>query len=205
MTSTSMRPAVAAAFGAALLTTGAFADDAGERAFANELRILPAFSAHLVHTVTRAYETRRETAQLDMDPARASFRLRFETLPMDVWRVGGRMLAVPSRPGKPTREQAVSAGKLAGLLFLVGSRLTAENLDVTLERKDSQVQYTLLPRTEGSPIAWICFVFDDVGLQRAAVLEHGGDLHRIVLLRREVHRTVATDDVPARPAPTVAT
>ena len=205
MVARATRPAFAAAVGALVIAAGANADDAGERAFANELRILPAFTAQLEHTVTGAGATRRETARLEMDPARASFRLRYETLPIEIWRVGRRVMTVPSAAERPARERAESAGKLAALLFLVGSGVVTKNMDVTLEPKETQVDYVLSPRNEGNPIAWIRCEFDGVGLLRASVLERGGELHRIVLRRRELHRPVASEGVQARPAPTVAT
>ena len=186
------RPVLAAAMGAALLTAGAAADDAGERAFANELRILPAFTAQLEHTVTRDEESGSETARLEMDPGSASFRLRYQTLPIEIWRAGGRVMTVPSGAGKPTPVRAERAGKLAALLFMVGSGAVTRKMDVTLEPHETHVGYVLSPRDEANPIEWIRYEFDGVGLHRASVLERGGELHRIVLSQREPCRAHAS-------------
>ena len=187
MSESTRRPVLAAAVVAAFVTAGAAADDAGERAFANELRILPAFTAHLVHTVIHAETSRRDEACLEMDPARAVFRLRYETLPIEILRLGRRVVTVPSGDEKPPRERAESAGKLAALLFMVGSRAPSTRMEVTFEPRQTQVDYVLSPRNDGNPIAWIRYEFDDVGLLRASVLERSGALHRIEFTERKLH------------------
>ena len=193
------RKVPAAAVVAVFVTAGALADDAGERAFANELRILPAFTAQVEHTVIHAETNRRDTARLEMDPARARFRLRYETLPIEIWRSGRRVVTFPSGSGQPPRDRARSAGKLAALLFMIGSGAAARHMDVTLEPKETQVDYVLSPRNEANPIAWIRYEFDDVGLVRASVLERSGELHRIVLSDRQpyLEREPEVDKVPA--------
>ena len=185
---TPVRAAAAAA--AVLLAAGASADDAGERAFANELRILPAFTAELEHTVTVAEETRRETARLEMDPGSASFRLRYQTLPIRIWRAGTRVVTLPTGVGKPPRARAESAGKLAVLLFMVGSGAMPREMEVTLVQHECHVDYVLSPRDEANPIQRIQYEFDDVGLARAFVLERGGVLHRIELRERVSYEAV---------------
>ena len=130
------RPILAAlAASSVLLGGGAAADDAGERAFANELRILPAFTAQLEHTVTVAEKTSSEVARLEMDPRRAGFRLRYRTLPIEIWRAGMKVVTMPSGAGKPPRTRAESAGKLAALLFMVGSGAMPREMDVTLAQR----------------------------------------------------------------------
>ena len=185
MSASVRRQVSAAAVVAVFACAGAAADDAGERAFANELRILPAFTAHVEHTVVRGTQSTRDTARLEMDPARASFRLCYETLPIEILRAGRRVMTVPSGADKPPRERAVSAGKLAALLFMVGSGAATTHMDVVLEPKQTQVDYVLSPRNEASPIAWIRYEFDGVGLVRASVLERSGELHRIELRERK--------------------
>ncbi|MCY4453012.1 MAG: hypothetical protein OXC01_13765 [Immundisolibacterales bacterium] len=192
----------AAAAGAILLTVDAAADDAGERAFANELRILPAFTAQLDHTVVQGTRSSRDTARLEMDPARRSFRLCYETLPIEIWRVGRKVVTVPTGEGRPARDRALSAGKLAALLFMVGSGVASKHMEVALEPKETQVDYVLSPRNEGNPIAWIRYEFDDVGLLRASVLERSGELHRIVLSER---KPVTESEPEAAGAPAAAT
>ena len=206
MVESARRPLLIAAFGAVLLAAGAaVADDAGERAFANELRILPAFSAHLEHTVTQGGKSRSETAWIDMDPASVSFRLRYETLPIEIWRVGGRVATVPAGSERPTRDRAESAGKLAALLFMVGNGVVSRHMDVTLEPKETQVDYVLSPRNDANPIAWIRYEFDDVGLLRASVLERSGELHRVELSDRKAYVARAPELPDAPEAPVAAT
>ena len=185
MTARARSTAFAAALGATLLASVSAADDAGTRAFANELRVLPAFTAHIEHTVVGAQMSRRDTARLEMDPARAIFRLRYETLPIVILRAGRRVVTLPSGAGKAPRDRAVSAIKLAALLFMVGSGVASTHMEVTLEPKETDVDYVLSPRNDASPIAWIRYGFDDVGLVRASVLERSGELHRIVLSERK--------------------
>ena len=194
----------AAAAGAILLTVEAAADDAGERAFANELRILPAFTAQLDHTVVRGKESSRDTARLEMDPARASFRLCYETLPIEIWRVEKRVVTVPTGEGRPPPDRAQSAGKLAALLFMVGSGVASKHMDVTLEPKETQVDYVLSPRNDGNSIAWIRYEFDDVGLLRVSVLERNGELHRIVLSERKLFTESGPEAEKAKAAATLS-
>ena len=202
MSASPRRQVSAAAVVAVFVTAGAAADDAGERAFANELRILPAFSAQVEHTVVRGTQSTRDTARLEMDPARASFRLCYETLPFEILRVGGRVMTVPSGTGKPPRERAVSAGKLAALLFMVGSGAAAStHMEVVLESKQTQVDYVLSPRNDANPIAWIRYEFDDVGLARASVLERSGELHHIEFRERTPYLEREPDADGAAPAP----
>ena len=196
--------AVAAA-AAVLLAAGASADDAGERAFANELRILPAFTARLDHTVTVAEETRRETARLEMDPGSASFRLRYETLPIQILRAGMRVMSLPTGVDKPPHARAESAGKLAALLFMVGSGTIPKKMEVTLVQRGCHVDYVLSPRDEANPIERIQYEFDDVGLVRAFVVEQGGVLHRIELRERVMHEAVGAGMEEAPAAHTVTT
>ena len=185
MSASVRRQVSAAAIVAVFLSPGTAADDAGERAFANELRILPAFTAQVEHTVIHAETSRRDKARLEMDPARARFRLRYETLPIEIWRAGQRVVTIPSGTGRPPRDRAESAGKLAALLYMVGSGVAAKHMDVTLMPRVTQVAYLLSPRNDANPIAWIRYEFDDVGLARASVLERSGELHRIVLSERK--------------------
>ena len=194
----------AVAAGAILLTVDAAADDAGERAFANELRILPAFSARLEHTVTRGAKNRRDTARLDMDPARVSFRLCYETLPIEIWRVGRKVVTVPTGRGRPPTDRALSAGKLAALLFMVGGGVASKHMEVALEPKETQVDYVLSPRNDGNPIAWIRYEFDDVGLLRVSVLERSGELHRIVLSERKLFTESGPEATGAKAAATLS-
>ena len=175
------------------------ADDAGERAFANELRILPAFTARLEHTVVVGEETRLEVARLEMAPECAGFRLRYRTLPFEIWRAGAKVVTMPSGAGKPTQDRRESAGKLAALLFMVGSGALPRNMDVALTQHGSHVAYVVVPRDESNPIERIRYEFDDVGLARAFVLERGGVLHRIELSERVSYEAVGSeiDEAPA--------
>ena len=173
-----------------LLGGGAAADDAGARALANELRILPAFTARIEHTVTNAEETHREVARLEMAPGCATFRLRYETLPIEIWRAGTKVVTMPSGAAKPPRPRAESAGKLAALLFMVGSGAMPRKMDVALDQHGTHVDYVLLPRDEANPIERIQYEFDDVGLVRVFVLERGGVLHRIELSERVSYEAV---------------
>ena len=187
------------AAGSVLVGGAAAADDAGERAFANELRMLPPFTARLEHTVTIAEETRREVARLEMASGCASFRLRYQTLPIQIWRAGAKVVTMPSGAGKPPPTRAESAGKLAALLFMVGSGAMPRNMDVTLAQHGTHVAYVLSPRDGESPIERIQYEFDDVGLARAFVLERGGVLHRIELSDRVMFDAVdtAAEEAPA--------
>ena len=125
------KPILAALAASSILLGGAAAaDDAGERAFANELRILPAFTARLEHTVTVGEETRLEVARLEMAPGCAGFRLRYRTLPFEIWRAGTKVVTMPSGAGTPPRDRRESAGKLAALLFMVGSGAMPRDMDV---------------------------------------------------------------------------
>ena len=199
------KPILAAlAASSVLLGGGAAADDAGERAFANELRILPAFTAQLEHTVTVAEKTSSEVARLEMDPRRASFRLRYRTLPIEIWRAGTKVVTMPSGAGKPPQTRAESAGKLAALLFMVGSGAMPREMDVTLAQYRTHVNYALSPRDEANPIERIQYEFDDVGLVRAFVLERGGVLHRIELRERVLYEA-ADSEVEEPPAVRIVT
>ena len=147
------KPILAALAATSILLCGAAAaDDAGERAFANELRILPAFTARLEHTVVVGEETRLEVARLEMAPECAGFRLRYRTLPFEIWRAGTKVVTMPSGTGKPTQDRRESAGKLAALLFMVGSGALPRNMDVALTQRGTHVAYVAVPRDESNPI-----------------------------------------------------
>ena len=194
------KPILAVLAATSILLGGAAAvDDAGERAFANELRILPAFTARLEHTVVVGEETRLEVARLEMAPECAGFRLRYQTLPIEIWRAGAKVVTMPSGAGKAARDRRESAGKLAALLFMVGSGALPRNMDVALTRHGSHVAYVVVPRDESNPIERIRYEFDDVGLARAFVLERGGVLHRIELSERVSYEAVGSeiDEAPA--------
>lgn len=182
-----------------LLGRAVAADDAGERAFANELRILPAFTARLEHTVTVGEETRLEVARLEMAPGRAGFRLRYRTLPFEIWRAGTRVVTMPSGAGKPPRDRRESAGKLAALLFLVGNGAMLPNIDVALTQHGTHVAYVVVPRGESNPIERFRLEFDDVGLARASALERSGVRHRVELSERVSYEAggSGTDKAPA--------
>ena len=205
------KPILAAlAASSVLLGGGAAADDAGERAFANELRILPAFTAQLEHTVTVAKKTSSEVARLEMDPRRASFRLRYRTLPIEIWRAGTKVVTMPSGAGKPPRPRAESAGKLAALLFMVGSGVIPRHMDVTLAQRQAHVDYVLTPRDQANPIERIQYEFDHVGLRRATVFERSGAVHRIELSEHVSHEAVGAEAVDSDagappPTPTLTT
>lgn len=178
--------------------TGA-ADDAGERAFANELRILPAFTARLEHTVTIGEESHHEVARLEMAPGFAGFRLRYRTLPFEIWRAGTKVVTMQSGSGTPPQDRRESAGKLAALLYMIGSRAMPRNTAVTLTQHGTHVAYVVVPQDESNPIVRIQYEFDDVGLARAFVLERGGVLHRIELRERVSYEAVNSeiDEAPA--------
>ena len=199
------KPILAALAASSILLGGAAADDAGERAFANELRILPAFTARLEHTVTVGEETRLEVARLEMAPGCAGFRLRYRTLPFEIWRAGTKVVTMPSGAGTPPRDRRESAGKLAALLFMVGSGAMPQDMDVALTQRGTHVAYVVVPRDESNPIERIQFEFDDVGLARAFVLERGGVLHRIELSERVSYEAVDSGIDEAPPARIVTT
>ena len=199
------RPFLAAVAASSMLFgAAAAADDAGERAFANELRILPAFTARLEHTVTDAEETRHEEARLEMAPRHATFRLRYRTLPIEIWRSGAKVATIPSGAGNPPPVRAESAGRLAAVLFMVGSGAMPRGMDVTLVQGQTHVDYVLSPRNKANPIERIRYEFDDVGLVRACVLERGGALHRIELSERVLYEAVESE-TEATPAVRTAT
>lgn len=125
-----------------------------------------------------------------MAPRWASFRLRYRTLPIQIWRAGAKIVTMPSGTGKPPRARAESAGKLAALLFMVGSGAMPREMDVTLAQHGAYVKYVLSPRDGANPIQRIQYEFDDVGLVRAFVLERGGVVHRIELSERVLYETV---------------
>ena len=188
------RPILAVLAATSILLAGAAAaDGAGERAFANELRILPAFTARLEHTVTVGEEIRHEVARLEMAPGCAGFRLRYRTLPFEIWRAGTKVVTIPSGAGKPPRDRRESAGKLAALLFMVGSGAMPRDMDVALTQHGTHVAYVVVPRDESNPIERIQYEFDDVGLARAFVLERGGVLHRIELSERVSYESVDSE------------
>lgn len=197
-----MRPILAVFAATSILLAGAAAaDDAGERAFANELRILPAFTARLEHVVTVGEELRHEVARLEMAPGCAGFRLRYRTLPFEIWRAGTKVVTMPTGTGKPPpRDRRESAGKLAALLFVVGSGAMPRDMDVALTQHGTHVAYVVVPRDESNPIERIQYEFDDVGLARAFVLERGGVLHRIELSERVSHEAVESEIDEAPPA-----
>ena len=200
------RPILAVLAATSILLAGAAAaDDAGERAFANELRILPAFTARLEHAVTVGEETRLEVARLEMAPGCAGFRLRYRTLPFEIWRAGTKVVTMPSGAGTPPRDRRESAGKLAALLFMVGSGAMPRDMDVTLTQQGTHVAYVVVPRDGSNPIERIQYEFDDVGLARAFVLERGGVLHRIELSERVLHEAVDAGTGEAPPAHIVTT
>ena len=204
MSTRARKAALSGAMGAVLVMAGAAADDAGERAFANELRILPAFTAQIEHTATRAEERTHETARLEMSPGHASFRLRYETLPIEILRVGRTLMTVPSGAGKPPQARMERARKLAALLLILGSGAVTRQMEVMLEPHESHVEYLLSPRDEGNAIEWIRYEFDDVGLRRAVVLERSGERHRIVLTGREAYEENELE-AEAEEAPEVVT
>ena len=188
------RPILAVLAATSILLAGAAAaDDAGERAFANELRILPAFTARLEHAVTVGEETRLEVARLEMAPGCAGFRLRYRTLPFEIWRAGTKVVTMPSGVGKLSRDRRESAGKLAALLFMVGSGAMPRDMDVALTQHGTHVAYVVVPRDGSNPIERIQYEFDDVGLARAFVLERGGVLHRIELSERVSYESVDSE------------
>ncbi len=200
------RPVLAALAATSILLGGAAAaDEAGERAFANELRILPAFTARLEHAVTVGEETRLEIARLEMAPGCAGFRLRYRTLPFEIWRAGTKVVTMPSGAGKPSRDRRESASKLAALLFMIGSGAMPRGMDVALTQHGTHVSYVVVPRSESNPIERIQYEFDDVGLSRAFVLERGGVLHRIELSERVSHEAVDAGIGEAPPAHIVTT
>ena len=188
-----------------LLGGAAVADDAGGRAFANELRILPAFTARLEYTVTVGEEIRHEVARLEMAPGCAGFRLRYRTLPFEIWRAGTKVVTMPSGVGKLSRDRRESAGKLAALLFMVGSGAMPRNMDVAVTQHGTRVAYVVVPRDESNPIERIQYDFDDVGLARAFVLERCGVLHRIELSERVSYESVDSEIDEPPPARIVTT
>ena len=77
-------------------------------------------------------------------------------------------------------------------------------MDVTLEPKETQVDYVLSPRNDGNSIAWIRYEFDDVGLLRVSVLERNGELHRIVLSERKLFTESGPEAEKAKAAATLS-
>ena len=138
-------------------------------------------------------ETRREVARLEMASGCASFRLRYQTLPIQIWRAGAKVVTMPSGVGKLSRDRRESAGKLAALLFMVGSGAMPRDMDVALTQHGTHVAYVVVPRDESNPIERIQYEFDDVGLARAFVLERGGVLHRIELSERVSYESVDSE------------
>ena len=206
MSTRARKAALSGAMGAVLVMVGAAADDAEERAFSNELRILPAFTAQIEHTATGAEESTRDTARLEMSPDHASFRLRYETLPIEIWRVGTILMTVPAGVDKPPKARMERAGKLAALLLMLGSGAVTQQMKVMLEPHESHVEYLLSPRDEGNAIEWIRYEFDDVGLRRAFVLERSGERHLIVLTGRKPYEENEFEaEAEAEEAPEVAT
>ena len=193
------KPILAVLAAASILLGGeSAADDAGESVFANELRILTAFTARL-NTVTVDEETRLEVTRLEMAPGCAGFRLWYRTLPFDIWWAGTKVVRMPSGAGKLPRDRRESAGKLAALLFMVGSGAMPRNTGVTLTQHGTHVAYVVVPRDEPNPIERIQYEFDDVGLARSFVLERGGVLYRIELSERVSYEAVDSeiDEAPA--------